>query len=130
MAVCPICKKEFEKEHHRQIYCGSDCASLAKKKQNIQYYHKNKESLEVKCSWCGEEFTTQDSKIKYCSDDCRYYARLDQVCRSKREFYRKYDSRKMQRIGIGSGWLSGHRHMSIEKERVAIEREMKRLRIH
>lgn len=130
MAVCPICKKEFIKEHHRQRYCSDDCAGLAKRKQNIQYYHKNKEPLQVKCAWCGEEFTTQDSKIKYCSDECRHYARLDQVCRNKREFYRKYDSRKMRYIGVGSGWLGAHMHTSIEKEIKAIENEKRRLRIH
>lgn len=127
---CPICGKEFERKHNSQKYCSKDCAVSAKKQQDKQYYERNKEQLKkVVCSWCGRAFITPNARRKYCSDECRHYAKLEQGSEAKRRFYRKYESRKMKYMGIGSAWLGAHRHSSEEKEQAAINAEKRRLKI-
>ena len=128
--LCPICGKPFERKHNSQKYCSKECAVSAKKQQDKQYYERNKEQLKkVVCSWCGRAFITPNARRKYCSDECRHYAKLEQGSEAKRRFYKKYDSRKMKYMGVGSAWLGAHRHSSEVKEKAAIAAEKRRLKI-
>ena len=39
---CPVCGKEFTPKAPNQRYCSQDCKREMERKQNREYYHKNK----------------------------------------------------------------------------------------
>lgn len=72
--ICAWCGKEFDERHYNQKFCSDDCASQAKAKRTLDYYHQkatNKPKKMRKCIVCGEEFEVKQGGRKVCSDKCR-----------------------------------------------------------
>ena len=73
--ICPICGKNFERQHNSQKYCSLKCAHIAKVQLSKNYpksKHKRDTSKvhKAQCHICGKIFeTTRGNKI-YCSDEC------------------------------------------------------------
>ena len=66
--ICPICGKEFETKHKKQLYCSRSCAGISQRKSKILF-----------CDYCGKEIYKPYSQLKnhkkhYCSNECRYLA--------------------------------------------------------
>lgn len=78
LKICPFCKKSFETNRKRKIYCSPEC----QKNNNSKYYQKvrfiNKPNCV--CEYCGVEFFKHgsvESKHSFCSRLCqnRFQAR-------------------------------------------------------
>lgn len=88
------------------------------------------------CKYCGKPFNKTHNRQVYCSSYCCKQAVREQKARYQRK------RRKLVRDGIlivtdrekgcntyNSNFLSEHRHKNFDRERRAVEREMKRLRL-
>lgn len=85
----------------------------------------------VKCKWCGKLFIKKHNREMYCSDKHRKYARQEQYRTNSMNYYQKFKNilNEKQKHGLGSGLLSKYRHDSFDDEKIAIENELKRLKI-
>lgn len=77
-AICPVCKKEFQKKSANHMYCSETC----KKKS---YYNTaalvdsviHGDGDWIECAYCGRFFLRPyKSKTLYCSEDCKIEARM------------------------------------------------------
>jgi hypothetical protein len=86
------------------------------------------------CKYCGKPFNKTHNRQMYCSPYCCKQAVREQKARYQRK------RRKLVRDGVlivtdrekgcntyNSNFLSEHRHKNFDRERRAVEREMKRL---
>lgn len=66
--ICPVCGKEFETKHKKQLHCSRSCAGISQRKSEIIF-----------CDYCGKEIYKSYSQLKnhkkhFCSNECRYLA--------------------------------------------------------
>jgi hypothetical protein len=83
------------------------------------------------CKWCGREFIKTHNRQIYCSKHCSKYARQEKNRGYFRKYYHKYKEtmHEEERFGLGSGYLSMHRHNDFHQESIAIRKEMQKLKI-
>lgn len=86
------------------------------------------------CKYCGEYYVVPrriGRPVEYCSDECRCNAREEQSrVKSIRWYHRnKHRMSEVERYGLGSGYLGGHRNDDFDKELGIVERELVRLKI-
>ena len=60
--VCPVCKRKFETNNSRKIYCSAKCREEADTRGN--------KPIVKTCLVCSEQFKTTDTRRKYCSKEC------------------------------------------------------------
>ena len=86
------------------------------------------------CKYCGGLYVVPrriGRPVEYCSEECRSNAREEQSrVKSYRWYHRnKHRLNEVERYGLGSGYLGGHRNDDFSKELGIVERELVRLRI-
>lgn len=86
------------------------------------------------CKYCGENYVTfkrVGRPLEYCSDECRENARLEQSRVKACNWYHRHKHRldEIQRYGLGTGYLGGHRNTDFEQEYKTIRNEFGRLKI-
>lgn len=89
IAVCPICGKQFVKQHRLQRYCSDECRIQSQREAHARYARSKRINSGEKgkmhnytCSNCGRGFRGRRGQ-KTCSEKCR----LEQRRRLQREWY-------------------------------------------
>jgi len=111
--ICPFCDIEFERRHHKQIYCSRECAVEYKRIQMIAYYHFNRE---VVLRWQHEynarnreevNRKRRERHVKYRERDNKrsleyYYTHREEILKKALErYYRlKKESLRPKEVGI------------------------------
>lgn len=85
----------------------------------------------AKCKWCGSEYEKKHNRQMYCNEYCSKEGKKENGRIRFRKYYHKYKNvmTEEERCGLGSGYLSEHRHESFDIELIAIEKEIKKLKI-
>lgn len=80
--ICPICGSKFTVSRSHRVYCSTECAKKAQKKQFHEYYLKyHNENIVRVCPICGKMFNPKKSTRKYCSKECSKFAHKQSVKR-------------------------------------------------
>jgi len=85
-----------------------------------------------KCKYCGKPFIKTANRQVYCSERCRSLALKEQKAkyqRSRRKRIREGELVSNETKYVGTGFLSQHRQEDFNDEMLALEKEMRRLKI-
>ncbi|BBL61526.1 hypothetical protein [Methanobrevibacter arboriphilus] len=83
------------------------------------------------CKFCGSEFDKKHNRQMYCNEYCSKEGEKENRRKRRSKYYHRYKNvmHEETKYGLGSGFLSMHRHEEDIKELIAVENEMRRLKI-
>jgi hypothetical protein len=118
ISVCDVCNRQFEKKHHLQKACSTECS--LKNKLKIQSIKRGSKEKTKKCLVCNKEFITFFSNKKFCSSKCQQ--KFNQYTeRAKLENKKKYALNKKLYKKRSKSRYSANKEEILKKQKVYLK---------